>query len=270
MSTAAQPRRPARAVADLTTGTILASVDIAAPAERIFAALTTDEVTRWWGSPEAYQTTSWQADLRVGGRWRAGGVMPDGASYVVEGEYLEVDPPRRLVHTWRADWDGGAVTTVTYELAPIPGGTRVTLRHDGFAGRADSCQAHGDGWEAVLGWLERHLAAAASPAAGATAPAAKPYVFRLHPPRPSFPFDMTAAEGEVMQAHAAHWARLLEAGVAVVFGPVADPAGAWGLAVARVADEAELAALLRDDPAVLSGMGFRLEALPMLQAVTRG
>src|SRR5215472_11867139 len=31
------------------------------------------ELKRWWGSPEAYQAESWEADLRVGGRWRVDG-----------------------------------------------------------------------------------------------------------------------------------------------------------------------------------------------------
>lgn len=259
MSNAALSRQPARAVADLSSGTILATVDIAAPPERVFAALTTDEVTRWWGADGVYRTTEWQADLRPGGRWRAGGKMADGSSFGVEGEYLEVKAPRRLVHTWRADWDGGATTTVTYQLDAIPGGTRVTLRHDGFDGRPESCQGHGDGWQAVLGWLQGHVAPEP----------AHYFLFKLLPPRPTFPFDMTAAEGQVMQEHMAYWGGLMTEGKAVVFGPVADPEGAWGLGVARFADPAEAAALKDGDPTIRSGMGFRMEVVPMLQAVSR-
>ena len=41
-----------RAVADLMEGTILATVEIGAPIEKVFRALTSDEITQWWGSPE--------------------------------------------------------------------------------------------------------------------------------------------------------------------------------------------------------------------------
>jgi uncharacterized protein YndB with AHSA1/START domain len=57
----------ARAVTD--GDTILATIDVAIPPERVFRALTTDEVERWWGSPDTYRVTDWAADLRVGGRW---------------------------------------------------------------------------------------------------------------------------------------------------------------------------------------------------------
>jgi hypothetical protein len=52
---------------------------------------------------------------------------------------------------------------------------------------------------------------------------------RLIPPRASFMVDMTPAEREVMQQHAAYWRVLLAEGKAIAFGPVADPKGAWGL-----------------------------------------
>jgi len=150
------PLRSARAVADVSAGVLLASVEIAASPARVFRALTSDDITRWWGSAETYQTTRWTGDLRVGGTWVAEGIGRDGP-FSVSGEFLEVDPPRRLVHTWRAGWDGNHPTTVTYRLEPIDGGTRVTVRHEGFGDRVDSCRGHSDGWELVLTWLQRHL-----------------------------------------------------------------------------------------------------------------
>ena len=58
----------ARAVADLADGFILASVQVAASPTRVFQALASTEVCQWW---------------------------------VREGEFREVDPPRKLVHTWQ-------------------------------------------------------------------------------------------------------------------------------------------------------------------------
>lgn len=149
------PLATARAVADLTEGVIVATVDIAAPPERVFHALTDPlELLRWWGSPETYRTEHWTVDLRVGGKWHCTGHSVDGRAFAVEGEYLVVDPPRKLVQTWRPGWEPGLANTITYRLDPIATGTRVTLRHEGFGDRADACRNHADGWERILGWLE--------------------------------------------------------------------------------------------------------------------
>lgn len=252
----------ARAVADLHGGTILATVDIEVRPERVFRALTTEEVVQWWGSDEAYRTTSWQADLRVGGAWRATGIGSDGQPFSVGGSYLEIDAPRRLVQTWEPDWDGGAATRVTYLLDATPTGTRVTLRHEGFASRTESCQSHGAGWELVLGWLSAHVAARSE--------LPKHYfVVKLLPPRPSFMTDMTSDEQAIMGAHVGYWTQLLNQGNAVVFGPVADPAEPHGLGVLVVQSEAELAGILAKDPAILAQKGFVHVTTPMLQAIAR-
>lgn len=90
-------RNAARSIADLSGGTILATVDIAVPAERVFRALTSpEEIVHWWGSDDLYRTTSWTSDFCVGGKWRAEGAGADGKPFSVEGEFLEIDPPRRL------------------------------------------------------------------------------------------------------------------------------------------------------------------------------
>ena len=96
------------------------------------------------------------------------------------------------------------------------------------------------------------------------------YVFcRLVPPRPSFAMDMTPDERAAMLRHVGYWTALLERGTAIVFGPVADPAGPWGLGIVRVREGESLEALVGADPAILAGIGLRYETLPMLRAVTR-
>jgi uncharacterized protein YndB with AHSA1/START domain len=256
--------RGPRAVADVSVGMIIATVDIRVPPERVFAALSTDEVVAWWGDEAMYHTTSWHSDVRVGGSWRAGGVAADGTPYAVHGEYLEVDPPRKLVQTWQPDWDKGRATQLTYLLEPIEGGTRLTVRHEGFGqDQHESCRDHGDGWERVLGWLRQYAGGAAADGAG------KFYLFRLIPPRPTFAFDMSEHERSVMSRHAAYWLDKLEAGLVVVFGPVNDPAGPWGLCVLRVKGDDEMAALREGDPAIREGIGMRYETLPMISAVAR-
>lgn len=255
----------ARAVADLGTGTIIATVDIAAPRERVFHALTaTEEVTRWWGAPGAYRTTEWSVDLRAGGRWRAAGEGADGKTFTVGGTILEIEPPRRLVQTWKPDWDADHETTVTYTLEPVPGGTRVTVRHEGFEGRQESCAAHSAGWEQVLGWLLKH-------ASRASENAERQFFFcRLVPPRPTFAADRNAKEDEAMHKHVAYWMDLAARGTAVVFGPVADPKGVWGLCVIAVEDGSKVSDILDRDPAIVARIGLRYETLSMLKAVVAG
>lgn len=58
------------------------------------------------------------------------------------------------------EWDhpllGRRETTVTYRLAPIATGARVTLRHEGF-GRSEPAYEHAEGWERFLGWLHAYM-----------------------------------------------------------------------------------------------------------------
>lgn len=151
----------ARAITDGET--ILATVDIPAPPERIFHALTTAECEEWWGAPETYRVTDWRADLRVGGQWSLVVRLPDGGAFPASGRFLEIESPRRIVQTRRYDWDypelGQHDTTVTYLLEPLSSGTRVTVRQDGFAGLRGPAHHLVEGWEEFLGYLANYLVA---------------------------------------------------------------------------------------------------------------
>jgi uncharacterized protein YndB with AHSA1/START domain len=147
---------------------VVAEVFIAAPPERVFQAITDPTQTpKWWGQQGMYRVTEWQADLRPGGKWRSIGVGADGSSFHVEGEYLEVDPPRRLVHTWMTSFSGDLKTVVYWELEPrdvhglqprgpqkMGTGTLLKLRHEGFAGAPKVAADHAQGWTRVLGWMQ--------------------------------------------------------------------------------------------------------------------
>jgi len=249
----------AEAIADAEAGTVLATVEIGATPERVFEALTrAEDVLRWWGEPPNKMSV-WEADVRVGGKWRAEGTMKDGKPYVAEGEYTEVEAPHRLALTWRPDWDAPHETRVTYMLEAIEGGTRLTLRHQGFAGRVAACRNHTSGWARVLGWLEADLRPVAPPR--------HYFLFRLLPPRPNFMHDITPEEFQIMQLHSVYWRGQLAAGKIVAFGPVNDPKGSWGVGILKLEDPAEVDGLLANDPVALSGRGFSFEVLPMPRAV---
>jgi uncharacterized protein YndB with AHSA1/START domain len=144
--------------------TILAEIFIAAPPERIFAAITDPaQMPLWWGQQGMYRITEWKNELRRGGKWSSVGVSVDGSSFRVDGEYLEVDPPRRLVHTWIANWTGPLKTVVHWHLDPHfdpvarKTGTLVKIRHQGFAANPPAAASHTEGWKRVLGWLEGYM-----------------------------------------------------------------------------------------------------------------
>ena len=139
-----QIKTHARAVADVIDGLIVASVEIERTPDRVFQALTTREIVDWWVNPGVFDTREWSGDVRVGGRWRASGAAR-GASYTLEGEFLEVDPPRKLVQTWHRLGTPGAPSTLTYLLEPIVGGTRLTVRHAGIVA-PDQRQNMSAGW----------------------------------------------------------------------------------------------------------------------------
>jgi uncharacterized protein YndB with AHSA1/START domain len=134
--------------------TVQVDVFIAAPPERVFNALVDPrQLVQWWGEKGMYRVTKIQAEVRVGGKWRTDGVGADGKPFHVEGEYVEVDPPRLLVHTWRGSYQTGPKTLVRFELGKEGTGTRVRVQHSGFAGNVQDAQDHGHGWVRVLGWM---------------------------------------------------------------------------------------------------------------------
>ena len=79
------------------------------------------------------------------------------------------------------------------------------------------------------------------------------FVFRLTAPRPTFALDMTDEEREIMARHAAYWQPIVDSGRVVIFGPVLDGSGSWGLGVVEADDEEEIRAFASGDPVVTSG-----------------
>ncbi len=94
------------------------------------------------------------------------------------------------------------------------------------------------------------------------------FVYKLIPPRPTFATDMSDDEAAVMGQHGDYWQDLFGRGHVVVFGPVGDPSGTWGLGVIEAETEDDVRALVADDPAVKSGMA-KFEVYPMPVAIAR-
>jgi uncharacterized protein YndB with AHSA1/START domain len=78
-----------------------------------------------------------------------------------DGEVLECDPPRKLVHTWRTLWDpdmaGEPASRVTWEIEPTDGGIcQVTVTHDHLERSPKTAQAI-SGWTYILSGLKTLL-----------------------------------------------------------------------------------------------------------------
>ena len=91
----------------------------------------------------------------------------------------------------------------------------------------------------------------------------KTFFCRLVPPRPTFGQDMSEAEAKLMADHAAYWRGWMAKGHVIAFGVVADPAGAYGVGIVEVEDEADVRRLTANDPTILHGQGFRFDVHPM-------
>lgn len=152
-----QSAATARATCDPTQGSIDAHVKIAALPERVFLALASEQITDWWVRPGIFDTRQWRGDVRVGGRWQASGIG-NGRPYSLEGEFVEIDRPNKLVHTWQVSGAPMPATTLTFLLEEEKGATRLTLRHSGFV-VPDVCVATCVGWETSFERLVEMLAA---------------------------------------------------------------------------------------------------------------
>jgi uncharacterized protein len=82
----------------------------------------------------------------------------------------------------------------------------------------------------------------------------KHYLLKSISCRPTFSQDMTLEERVVMRQHIAYWTDKLNSGIVLVFGPVFDKAGVYGIAIMGVEDEAEVHLSIELDPAVKAGL----------------
>lgn len=98
----------------------------------------------------------------------------------------------------------------------------------------------------------------------------KQYFFlKLIPPRPSFPGDITDAERSLMQCHVQYWTSLFDKGIVVVFGPVFDPDGSWGMGVVEADNAGDVNDLTLSDPVISTGTGFTYNVYPMKAGMVR-
>ena len=126
-----------------TVDAVEVEVRIAASPETVFDFFVDPEkMIQWMGR-------SAELDPRPGGRFHCE-ANPEA---VAVGEYVELDPPRRVVFTW--GWNGEDSVTppgssrVEVLLAPDGDGTHLRLLHHDLPS-AESAEKHGHGWHHYL------------------------------------------------------------------------------------------------------------------------
>lgn len=148
---------------DITQTTQVYRVYIKATPQAVWDAITQPEWTQQYG----YQAPV-EYELRPGGAYRglATEAMKSagGPEVIVDGEVIEVDPPHKLVQTWRALWMGEGFTQLTFEITDQGNGlSRLTVIHDvsgapqTAAQVAGQIEGAGGGWSEILSDLKTLL-----------------------------------------------------------------------------------------------------------------
>jgi uncharacterized protein YndB with AHSA1/START domain len=130
------------ATTETTTTAVEREIEIAAKPETVWELLVDPEkAVRWMG-----QTASF--DPRPGGRYRVD-VIP---GHTAAGEFVELDPPRRLVFTWGWETESPVrpgSTTIEFELVPNGEGTLLRFSHRDLPD-AEAAASHAHGWDHYL------------------------------------------------------------------------------------------------------------------------
>ena len=118
-------------------------IDLPAPLEEVFRHLT-DPVAmiRWMGQYAVLKPVP------------GGAFEVDINGVPVRGQYLEIDPPRRVLVSWGVAGNAGmppGATEVEFTLTPTPAGTRLRLVHRGLSAGQD--EIHAAGWQHFLARL---------------------------------------------------------------------------------------------------------------------
>jgi len=119
----------------------------------------------WDGLVQGEMTKQYVYGTRLEGKLKRGApyaFMGEGDFKVVDGEFLEVEPGKRLVMTWRAHWDESVAqdraSRVTYEISPAgPSTTRLHVVHDDFDGPTATYAGSVEGWPLMMSSLKSLL-----------------------------------------------------------------------------------------------------------------
>jgi uncharacterized protein YndB with AHSA1/START domain len=133
----------------------------AAPRELVFEAWTKPEhFSVWFGTDSVdVPLDTLSMDVRVGGAWKATMHLPDGNKIDWIGEYIEVDPPARLVFTMTDNPASPAREPVTVDLKAVGNGTEMTMTQPCVGFSDEQVEATRAGYNAFFDVMEKLLVA---------------------------------------------------------------------------------------------------------------
>lgn len=123
-----------------------------APPESVFGRWTDPALMARWLSPTGEAEV--ETDVRVGGRFIVV-MLGEGMRLQHTGEYLAIEPPRKLSFTWISPYTGNEPSVVTVELSPSGSGTLLLLTHERLPN--DQVEPHKQGWASILDHLTATL-----------------------------------------------------------------------------------------------------------------
>ena len=117
----------------MATNTISLHRVLRAPPERVYRAFLDPAALCKWLPPHGFTCTVHELDAKVGGKYRASfTAFGSGSSHSFGGEYLELVPGKRIVHTDRFDdpgLPGEMVTTIAF--VKVSCGTEMHVTQEG-------------------------------------------------------------------------------------------------------------------------------------------
>ncbi len=133
------------------------------PMEKVFEIYIKTTPERLWEAiTDSEARTKFNFGARVASDWKAGSryeLSHPAGGLLAEGEVVEADPPRRLVHTmtalWGDDVKSEGESRVTWEIEPVGDSCRLTITHDQLREGAND-QLYG-GWPMILSGLKTWL-----------------------------------------------------------------------------------------------------------------
>jgi uncharacterized protein YndB with AHSA1/START domain len=140
---------------------ILIRREFDAPAHLVYRAWTTPELVRRWWAGRHGEVVSIEIDLRVGGSWRYVMTANQGFEVAFHGEYREIVPNERLVHTEVFEGAPGApaLSTVTFKEADGLTELAILVDHESREARdAHLNSGMEDGLQEAMDLLERTVA----------------------------------------------------------------------------------------------------------------
>lgn len=134
---------------------------IAAKPETLFEAWTQPALLmKWWG-PKNVSCIAAEIDLSIGGTFKITNRLPDHSIVIIQGVFLHIQKPNKLIYSWNTGNSSIADEKVTVWFKGKDDGTEVVISHEKISSGALH-QSHKSGWQGCLVGLDKFVKNAAN------------------------------------------------------------------------------------------------------------